>query len=260
MEEQKKTNWIERNIVWIALIAGGATISLLLYGYREYLNWSFKIEPSLISPFGDFLSGFLGAVFGMITIYLVYQTFKSQKEELSLSRDLIKRQSFEITFFNLLQQKKEVTNSLNHSNASGLDLIKVQVIELAHSSISSSDQNTTENQFSFVKDSFLVKEYNLYHTYFANILQVANYINSSGLTDDLKEIYYQVLENSLSYFEKITFITLALYMDIFKKDETYIFRDQLIIFKNNVPFMKTGEMTYLRELKRLTEGDIGITI
>ena len=113
MEEQKNTNtWFERNIVKIATTIGLLTIILLLVGYRDYLNFSFKIEPSLISTFGDFLSGFLGAAFGMITIYLVYQTFKSQKEELRLSRNLIQRQNFENTFFSLLSSLNQIRNSL----------------------------------------------------------------------------------------------------------------------------------------------------
>ncbi|MDL5049509.1 putative phage abortive infection protein [Oscillatoria amoena NRMC-F 0135] len=107
---EKIKNWFERNIVLISILIWVLTILLLLVGYREHLNVSFTIEPNLISSFGDFLSGFLGSTFGIITIYLVYKTYKSQKEELEASRTLIKIQKNDSTFFSML-------DSFNNSKA-----------------------------------------------------------------------------------------------------------------------------------------------
>ncbi len=113
-------SFIEKRIVIISISIALITIGALVFGYYKtgHLNRIFEndIDHDYLGAFGDFLSGFLGAILGIITIYLVYKTYISQKEELELSRNLIQKQNFESTFFSLIDNIKNKINSLELDN------------------------------------------------------------------------------------------------------------------------------------------------
>lgn len=64
---------------------------------------------------GDFIGGLLGTVIAGITCWLVYITYKSQKEELKLARETTEKQQFESTFFNLIRIHKEYLDAMQYS-------------------------------------------------------------------------------------------------------------------------------------------------
>lgn len=60
---------------------------------------------------GDFIGGIVGTVVSGFACYLVYLTYKSQKEELKVQREVMQQQRFETTFFNLLDSFVKTSNS-----------------------------------------------------------------------------------------------------------------------------------------------------
>ena len=64
---------------------------------------------------GDFIGGLLGTAIAGITCWLVYVTYKSQKEELKLARETTEKQQFESTFFNLVSIHKEYLDAVQYS-------------------------------------------------------------------------------------------------------------------------------------------------
>lgn len=108
----KILSWFERNIIAITIISASITILFLFAGYA--INGRLcggDFDNDYLGALGDFLGGFLGSIFGIITIYLVYKTYISQKEELELSRKLIQKQNFESTFFSLLENLNTARNN-----------------------------------------------------------------------------------------------------------------------------------------------------
>lgn len=115
--KNKILSGVERNIIAITITSASITIAFLLIGYA--LNGRLEggdFDNDYLGALGDFLGGFLGSIFGIITIYLVYKTYISQKEELELSRKLIQKQNFESTFFSLLENLNTARNNAVVSN------------------------------------------------------------------------------------------------------------------------------------------------
>lgn len=113
--------FFEKNLVWITAISAITTVLFLLIGYyRNERLFKSDFDHEYLGAMGDFLGGFLGSIFGIITIYLVYKTYISQKEELELSRKLIQKQNFESTFFSLLDNLNTARNNavvFNYKNS-----------------------------------------------------------------------------------------------------------------------------------------------
>ncbi|WP_373515424.1 hypothetical protein [Persicitalea sp.] len=70
-----------RNIVFIVLVY--AAILVLIRCFFDYTGYS----PNTTGPIGDTISGVLSPLFGIISVYLLYETFKAQNEQLTDQKD-----------------------------------------------------------------------------------------------------------------------------------------------------------------------------
>lgn len=137
----------------------GLTIGLTTIAYMAngFFNPNYKLEPSYLGNYGDFIGGFLGTFLTIIATVLIYKTYhsqkkelKSQKKELQLQRQLIAQQQFESIFFNMLNVHRELKNGLKFKNV----LIIINGIENA-------DFYEGLATINFINKSFRVKYENL---------------------------------------------------------------------------------------------------
>lgn len=92
-------------LIALTMLAVGATL-LSTFGIPPLF---FMGKNEFLGDYGSFLGGVIGSITSLVTVYLVYQTFKlqkkllkSQKKELKKTQDQLKRQQFETVFFNML--------------------------------------------------------------------------------------------------------------------------------------------------------------
>ena len=75
-------------------VVGGATLVYLLIN-PTYNDWSFHIDSELAANFGNLVAGFVGPLFSLASIFLLYETLRAQ-------RSIFQKQSFETRFFQML--------------------------------------------------------------------------------------------------------------------------------------------------------------
>lgn len=111
----------------ISVLTIGLTI--IVFMANGFLNPNYKLDPSYLGTFGDFIGGFLGTILTIIATVYIYKTYhsqkkelKSQKKELTLQRQLIAQQQFETTFFNMLNVHRELKKGLKLNYLDFFDL------------------------------------------------------------------------------------------------------------------------------------------
>ncbi|PKA23952.1 hypothetical protein CH381_23125 [Leptospira sp. mixed culture ATI2-C-A1] len=81
-----------------AIILGIWTVKSSNSGYK--LN-SQNLDLNYAASLGSFLSGTIGLFLSAFAVYLIYTTYRLQKEELSETKKILRLQNFDQTFFNL---------------------------------------------------------------------------------------------------------------------------------------------------------------
>lgn len=273
--------WLEKYIVPLSVGIGIGSLLFILIGYGV-TGHLFKndFDHDYLSAFGDFLSGFLGAVFGMITIYLVYKTFKSQKEELNDQKKLLvdqqaelrltrasqERQNFENTFFNLLSHNRQLHKQIDIDYSKNLTLIPFRVKRIATDFLklykkNKSDINLSKNTLSeILSRSILIKEYSLLNHYVSSTIQIATYINNSNFDNNLKNMYSLILENNLGHFEKLLFLLLKTSADANLDFGTVSLKEDLKDMGGILNFMKTKDKDFFSQLENTAWSQHELTV
>lgn len=106
--------------VAIVILIIGITIIITFLLVKPFNDWSFNPDSELFSRYGDFIGGFIGTIFSLVAILLLYNTLIAQKETLVKQDEQLKHQKqvfeierFESTIFNLLNTQREISNSIN---------------------------------------------------------------------------------------------------------------------------------------------------
>jgi hypothetical protein len=131
-ELDSEDRFIKRLVISVVIISA-VLIGILAIGYYKTGHFDGNdIDHNYLSAFGDFIGGLIGVFLGLVTIYLVYRTYVTQKkelrqqqEELRLTRGTQEKQNFENTFFSLINNVKNKIQNLELENPpkKGNDLI-----------------------------------------------------------------------------------------------------------------------------------------
>ena len=79
-------------IVWF-LIRG--------FFYEKFISLNSTINLTNSAQIGDFIGGFVGAIFTLVGILLLYETLSLQRQEFIESRKVFIKQQFDNSFFEL---------------------------------------------------------------------------------------------------------------------------------------------------------------
>ena len=107
----KSEKWILRVIIGTLILGfAGIIITIFIFYFRNHLSISQDLAFNKLDAFGQFIGGFIGTIFTFAATILIWLTYKTQKEELSQTVEIAKKQSwtlkiqqFENTYFNLLE-------------------------------------------------------------------------------------------------------------------------------------------------------------
>lgn len=94
-------------------------LNVLFFCMTPFNDWSGERDATLFGLYGDFIGGFVGALFSLAGFFLLYLTLRAQQEsinsqekELKAQKKSSEQESFESTFFNLLNVQQNITNDL----------------------------------------------------------------------------------------------------------------------------------------------------
>lgn len=103
-----KIKWkgIKKN--WAAIIVI-ICVAFCLFTFYIYFAWfhnnGISKKTTDWGTFGDYISGIIGTIISLFSVFLIYLTYTNQVENSRL-------QQFETTFFNLLQNQREILKSI----------------------------------------------------------------------------------------------------------------------------------------------------
>ncbi len=118
MPRNKQISSIWEKIACIIIVIGVLTI--IYFMCCSPFNDGSKVRnPELFGLFGDFIGGFVGSLFAIVSIILLYATLKaqrmamnSQNEDIAFQHRLLSQERFETTFFNLLEFQQQILNNI----------------------------------------------------------------------------------------------------------------------------------------------------
>lgn len=101
-------NWSWRYYLALSLsIIGLILVSYFVLLEPAFNDWNFKLNADLSAKFGDFIGGFIGSLFSLAGVLLLFETLNSQKVA-------FQNQQFETKFFELLAIYRENVREMEH--------------------------------------------------------------------------------------------------------------------------------------------------
>ncbi|OFY16575.1 MAG: hypothetical protein A2X02_05400 [Bacteroidetes bacterium GWF2_29_10] len=234
-EEKRLTNFANILInVCIAILIG----AIIMFGIHQYYDSSSAFDTGLLGNMGSFLSGTIGVIFTFVSVILFYTTLRMQREELKLQRDELKlqrdemaknteelsgqkqqleaqnktmtKQSFENTFFQLLNVHSNIVNAmelrkstnLKEIIAKGRDCFKLYWDTEEHSKLLTSLQTDHKLGYS-IKEGICnihVEDSNI-RNYFCNLYHIIKFVENSDIED--KKTYINFIRAQLSNYELV---------------------------------------------------------
>lgn len=112
-----RTYWLEFGILLLGLIA--LNFIFIAKAFRE----TGTVNPSSAGLLGDFVGGYIGSYFALVSVVLLYSTLKSQRKAYQL-------QSFEAKYFELVKMHRENVAELEIQGTSGRKIFVLMIREL----------------------------------------------------------------------------------------------------------------------------------
>lgn len=190
-------------ILWLSalvtLLGIGITCWFIYRGViDQFINseWNVSLEKS--SQFGDFIGGCVGTLFALTGVFLLFETLKLQRIELTESRYIFKLQQFDSLFFNSLNLYNTILSNIcdTAGNNKGRKFFENEMRQiLADPNIDSSGK-TKARYLQF----YAMYEPQVAH-YFRTLYQIFNQIAHSSINEEDKVKYAKIIRAQLSLGE-----------------------------------------------------------
>lgn len=243
----KENNRISRFLIFTLLIA----IILASYGSYKYFftfssNLKLSTDQEVWAWFGDYLGGILSPIFAfagllalLYSIHLQHNELRNSTEQLKISagalvkqNNLIQKQNFEVTFFQMLKLLNDIIQGLTITQIKNAVDIKIKgresinwvygLLEEHHyksRSVKTNDVELTRlEKLDADYHAIMTLKGSSYITHYLRaIFNILKFIRSSNLSDTEKETYTEILWGQLSREE----LSLIFYYSIseFGEDE-----------------------------------------
>jgi hypothetical protein len=173
---------------------------------------------------GSFLQGTTGSLWALAGVFLIFVAFLAQKRQLSLQQFQFERQSFENSFFQLINLQNQIVMSLRYRHPSGgfnlnepetqgRDCFEKWYLELKNGFVEAQNngqsyhvygtplRNLDVEEIAGVYFSFYVKHQSVIGHYFRNLYNVFEFVASAEIPEHEKGKYISIASAQLSQFE-----------------------------------------------------------
>lgn len=117
----KKPTWWSRNWLELAIIIVGFILINLIFLAKAYRETK-TINPETAGQLGDFVGGYLGTIFALISVVFLYSTLKNQRHSSSIEK-------FENKYFELLRLHRDNVNEIGIGKDFGRKIFVILVRE-----------------------------------------------------------------------------------------------------------------------------------
>lgn len=230
MDNHQKANLILKIALWASILI---LPLLIFFLWKSPFSIDVPIDHGKFGTFGDFIGGVFGSAWALAGVVLFYIALKDQKEDIGLNRDalekqvtalevqtkefqlqhkelaetrkvfteqsnILKKQSFESTYFSLIDLYQKLVADLNSQSKSGKyfsELVEEITIK------SNVDATTPIQTHQNIKETFLDiynhKNHELSH-YYKTLFRIVKIIDESMIDDHEKLFYIKILRSQLS--------------------------------------------------------------
>lgn len=214
-EKEKTSDWSIP--LWLSIMVGiviyTAVILIGLY-FWHFPNF-FSEKQDVWGQFGDFVGGILNPLFSLTALFALLHTIKLQSKELhesteqlkasakafKLQNDVMRRQQFETSFFQMLGLFNQMVNEVSTSNHSVKG--RLCLISLAGSAkrldVSLENRNLEQQYHNEIHDKYRY----VLAPYFRTIYNIVNLIDISYLENNDKIFYINIVRSQLSEHELV---------------------------------------------------------
>jgi hypothetical protein len=193
------------------LIAVGVTFVLILLVIISTSGvWWVEQEHG---TFGDYLSGTLGLILNGVAVFLIWQTYAFQKNELNLTSRIIEFQNLTSIFFELLKKKDHTIENLYDGQIKGYSYLAL----LMNNFTNQIDENAESNHEAYLKfyQDYIASEAHQkiqLHSYFKIIQTLVMVIQRIDKDDQKRLELIEILSASLSFQEMIILLVYGPYI------------------------------------------------
>jgi hypothetical protein len=143
-KNQTKTAWHKTYRIEALIIFTGFILMNLIFFAKAY-RASNTVDPATAGQLGDFVGGYLGTLFTLVSVVLLFSTLKNQ-------RIASQQQYFETKYFELIKMHRDNVSELEIQNIKGrkifVTLIREfrEILKIAITNANNTNQNLTQTQ------------------------------------------------------------------------------------------------------------------
>ena len=175
--------------------------------FDGFINIHNKIDLDNSAKVGDFIGGFVGVIFTLVGIVLLYETLALQRREFIESRKVFYSQQFENKFFSLMKLYQEIINSMHYESPDsstkymGKEYFYKNKLDIYNEYIPTNSfyKNRKIAVDSYTK--FYLKNKELIAHYFRILYRIFRLIDNANFSDNEKLNYAKITRAQLSESE-----------------------------------------------------------
>ncbi len=150
----KKPNWLKRNLIEILTVFGGLIAINLIFFAKAYTETN-TINPENAGQLGDFVGGYIGTIFTLVSVVFLYSTLKNQREASTLEK-------FETKYFELIKMHRDNVVEIEIGNEYGKKIFVMMIREFREILKITKETSTKKNQNFNQKELFIISYYALF--------------------------------------------------------------------------------------------------
>lgn len=148
-ETYKKPSWLSKN--WIALITillGLVSINLIFFS-SSY--WGDEVDPSTAGQLGDFVGGYIGTIFSLISVMFLFLTLRDQRESSTIEK-------FETKYFELIKLHRDNVAEIGIAEDFGKKIFVILIREFREI-FKIAKQVSEKNAFKYTNEQLFIASY-----------------------------------------------------------------------------------------------------
>jgi len=264
----KEDKFVQHLVIWTFIISGAVIITIFIGYWITGHLWKDDIDNNYLSAFGDFIGGFIGTLIGLVTIFLVYKTYASQKEELEEQRKLLDAQQNELKLTRTTQEKQNFENTffklyedLNTARKDHFIPKVILCITDLKELIDGIDLKSKSYEDYLISHEEKLKKWGeknqqYFYFFFKKLFITIMYIRNSTLSTKEKKVYYDIIESNFNISIKILLPCIHYYVkfhlsDYYKNLNYSLFENALSNFNfySKVLDFKASEILEIKDSK-----------
>lgn len=150
----KKPNLFTKNLTEIVTIIGGLIAVNLIFFANAYTETN-TVNPATAGQLGDFVGGYIGTIFALVSVVFLYSTLKNQREASTAEK-------FETKYFELIKMHRDNVAEIGIGDDCGKKIFVMMIREFREILKITRDVAAKKNHYYNQKELFIISYYALF--------------------------------------------------------------------------------------------------